>query len=106
MEKYKLSDFKKGWFVWDFDPVIMRTGDFEVSIKHYEANNQELPHYHALATEITAITSWRFIMNGENLGKDDIIVLAPGEIAHFQCLEDGTTVVVKSPSIPEDKYLV
>ncbi len=45
-------------------------------------------------------------MNGENLGKDDIIVLSPGEVANFQCLESGTTVVVKTPSIPEDKYLV
>lgn len=106
MERHRLSDYKKGWFVWDFDPVIIKTGDFEVSIKHYDAGAVEMPHYHAIATEITAITSWRFVMNGENLGKDDIIVLSPGEVANFQCLESGTTVVVKMPSIPEDKYLV
>lgn len=105
METHKLDDFVKWWFVGDFFPVIHRTSDFEVSIKHYQAGDMEKPHYHAIATEITAVVNGEFVMNGTHLKKDDIMVLQPWEVAEFQCILDGSTVVVKTPSVANDKYL-
>ena len=32
MKKYKLSEFKDGWIVGNFEPSILKTKDFEVAI--------------------------------------------------------------------------
>jgi ATP-dependent DNA ligase len=45
-------------------------------------------------------------MNQEVFREGEIIVLAPGEPGEFQVLQDAITVVVKSPSVAADKYLV
>ena len=45
-------------------------------------------------------------MNGRELGPGDILVLQPGDAADFVALEPTTSVVVKLPSVPGDKYLV
>ena len=39
-----------------------------------------------------------------NFGAGDIVEIAPGEAASFEALTDVTTVVVKVPSVPGDKY--
>lgn len=105
MQHFELKNFTKGWFIGDFTPTLLNTKDFEVSIKHYRAWDFESAHYHAIAQEFTIATSGVFKMNGREFRKDDIILLDPGEIGEFECIEDGTTVVVKTPSVKNDKYL-
>ena len=36
MKHAKLADMVKGWFVGDFAPVVLRSADVEVAVKHYE----------------------------------------------------------------------
>ena len=36
MKKYNLEDFKLGWIIGNFEPSILRTDQFEVSIKKYK----------------------------------------------------------------------
>jgi quercetin dioxygenase-like cupin family protein len=44
-------------------------------------------------------------MNGREFAAGEIVLLEPGEAASFEALEDSVTVVVKSPSVPGDKFL-
>jgi hypothetical protein len=43
-------------------------------------------------------------MNGFRYIKDDIIKINPNEETDFRCLTDVTTMVLKYPSIKNDKY--
>jgi hypothetical protein len=105
MEKYKLDEMTKGWFVGGFQPTVFQTQDCEVSVKRYSKGDYEPPHFHKIATEITVIVSGRVRMCGREFQENDIIVLKPGEITEFEVLEDSITTVVKIPGALNDKYL-
>lgn len=106
MEIYHLDSMIRGWFVGNFEPSIYKTNDVEVAIKKYNRGDYEEKHYHKIATEITVIIYGRVKMNNVEYKKGDIIVMHPNESTDFECLEDGTqNVVVKYPSVNDDKYL-
>lgn len=105
MERYKLDDMTRGWFVGDFTPTVLATRAAEVGIKHYRAGEREARHYHQIAQEITVIQSGRVQMNGVEYSSGDIIVIKPMESTDFVVLEDTVTVVVKVPGAVDDKYL-
>lgn len=105
MEKAKLDQMIKGWFVGDFSPTILKTQDVEVGVKLYKAGDKEARHYHKVATEITVVLSGAVRMNGATYSSGDIIKLSPMESSDFEALEDTTTVVVKHPGAINDKYM-
>lgn len=102
----RLETMTKGWFVGDFAPAALRSSACEVAIKHYAAGDAESTHVHRIATEITAIVSGRVRMCGGEWTAGDILTIEPGEATDFLALTDAVTVVVKLPSVPEDKHLV
>lgn len=104
MKRHKLDAMTKGWFVGDFDPVVLRSAAAEVAVKTYAAGDYESPHYHRVATEVTLIVSGSVIMAGERLDAGDIMVVEPSEVADFRVLTDTITVVVKLPSATNDKF--
>jgi len=106
MNSYKLESMVKGWFVGDFLPVALPSNNFEVSIKKYKAGDFEPLHVHKIATELTAIISGSAIMCGKEWSDGDIIVLSPGDATSFEALSDVITVVVKTPSVQNDKYVL
>jgi uncharacterized cupin superfamily protein len=106
MKKYKLENFTRGWLVGDFEPSIIRTKDFEVMVRAYHSGDKESKHLHKVADEITVIVSGVFLMNGERLSTGDIIHLSPGDPTDFECLEDGSTTVIKTPSMQGDKFII
>jgi quercetin dioxygenase-like cupin family protein len=106
MKKYKLENFTRGWVVGDFEPNIIHTKDFEVMVRYYKKGDKEAKHVHKLADEITIIVSGKFKMNGGLLEAGDIVHLSPGDPTDFECLEDGSNTVIKTPSVMGDKYLI
>lgn len=104
MRVFKLAEMSKGWFVGDFTPTALRTQTAEVAVKSYVAGAVEGRHVHKIASEITLILSGSARMNEKHVGAGDIVVLDPGDATDFQALTDVTTVVVKLPSVPGDKY--
>ncbi len=106
MQVLKLEQFTKGWVVGDFEPSIIRTKDFEVSVRYYEAGDSEAEHIHKIATEITIIASGVFEMNGTRLVAGDVVALEPGQSAWFKCIESGSNTIIKTPSVIGDKYPV
>jgi hypothetical protein len=106
MKKTALADFTGGWFLGDFDPTLLRTTGFEVSVKYYRAGDCESAHYHKVATEWTVVTAGEVEMNGARYTQGDIIEVAPNEIAQFSAITEAATTVVKVPSVKGDKYIV
>lgn len=106
MRHDRLEAMTKGWFVGDFVPVALKSTACEVAIKHYRAGDFEAAHVHKIATEITAIVSGSVRMSGQEWREGDILTIAPGETTDFLALTDVVTVVVKTPSAPDDKYVV
>jgi hypothetical protein len=105
MEKYKLADMTKGWFVGDFEPTVIRTKDCEVGVKKYSSGTKEAAHYHKEADELTIVISGRVRMNDDVFEEGDIIKVPRDEIIEFEALEESITVVYKSISVVGDKYL-
>lgn len=105
MEKFNLKDYTRGWFIGNFEPSLLKTDDFEVSIRKYSKGDHEPLHHHKLATEYTIILEGAVEMNHKFHYKDDIIKISPNESTNFKCLTDVTTVVIKTPCVRDDKYL-
>ena len=106
MKTFKLADMRGGWFVGQFEPTCLPIDQCEVAVKPYKAGAVEPAHVHRIATELTLIVSGKVTINGKTFVAGDIVQLSPGEPAAFSVIEDTVTVVVKSPSVPSDKYLV
>lgn len=105
MNKNNLKEFTKGWIVGKFEPSLLNTDNFEVAIKRYNAGDYEERHHHKIATEITVIVEGEVEMNGIKYIKDDIITIQPNESTDFKCITDVVTVVIKTPSANNDKYI-
>lgn len=105
MEKARLADMVKGWFVGNFEPTLLKTDAVEVAVKHYVAGDYEAWHFHKIATEITVIVAGEVEMNGVRHSAGDILVIPPGEGTDFRVLATPTTTaVVKLPGATDDKY--
>lgn len=106
MKKYNLNDFFKGWFIGDFEPSILPTNDFEVAVKEYKAGDSEANHLHKEAIEFTMVLDGVIMMNGVEYHKNDIIQIEKYEETKFESITDSRTLVVKTPSVKGDKYIV
>jgi redox-sensitive bicupin YhaK (pirin superfamily) len=105
MKKYKLSDYKGGWVVGDFEPSIIRTKEFEFMARYYKKGQTESGHLHKIADEITIFISGKCQMDDEIFEAGDVMLMKAGEgFKHFECIEDATTAVIKTPSVIGDKY--
>jgi len=102
----KLNQFIRGWLVGDFTPSLFKSKDIEIGIKKYSTGDKEIKHVHKIITEYTIIISGKFKMNEKILNENDIAIVEPEEAVDFECLESGSNLIIKTPSIPNDKYLI
>ena len=105
MKKENLKNMIKGWFIGNFDPSIIKTSDFEIAVKYYKKGEFEEQHHHRVSSEITVIVEGEVKMFNQNFIKGDIIYIKPLESTSFLAIKDTTTVVVKTPSSINDKYM-
>jgi quercetin dioxygenase-like cupin family protein len=96
---------KGGWFVGRFDPTSFYSEEFEVGYKEFKKGEPHADHYHKVGTEINLIASGKVEFNGEVFDKGSVVIIEPGETTSTKFLEDSTIVVVKTPSLPDDKFL-
>lgn len=106
MKKFRYEDMKKGWFIGDFEPSVVRTKDFEVAFVKHKKDEYWEKHLHKVATEITLVIKGRIKINDAVFSSGDIFVIFPNEIADPTFLEDSEVVIVKIPSDINDKYIV
>lgn len=101
-----INDFIGGWFVGDFSPSLFKTNQFEVAYKKYKAGDFEKKHLHKIAIEFTLIIEGEVMMNNVKYSEGDIITIKPNESTDFRAITNTKTVVVKTPSISNDKYIL
>lgn len=106
LEKYKLEDMIRGWFIGNFNPSLFKTNEVEVAIQQYKAGDVEEIHYHKIATEFTVIVNGCVEMSGNEYTNGDIVKIKPGVATNFTAITDVTTVVVKIPGASNDKYFM
>lgn len=101
-----IGNFKNGWFIGDFEPSLLKTKNFEVSIQFHPKGFVGKKHYHKLYTEYNLIISGKMKIENKELTKGDIFVYLPDEISNCEFLEDTTLVIVRDGSDPKDKYYI
>lgn len=106
MERFNIENMIGGWFVGDFQPSVLQSQAVEVAVKWYSQGHTEDTHIHKLADEVTVIISGSARINGEMFYPGDIVMIHRGEAASFHAIEQTSTVVVKMPSVRNDKYKV
>lgn len=106
MKRYRFEQMKGGWFVGNFEPTAFKTDGAEVCWKYHPKGERWPAHYHAVATEINLLVKGSMRLNGELFGEGEIFVVEPGEVAEPEFLADCHLVVVKVPSLPDDKFVV
>lgn len=105
MQVHALRAMVGGWLVGDFSPNIFRSSELEVAVKHYDQGDMEPSHHHKVAEELTLIAQGKARMGEKVLAAGEMALIAPGESTDFEALEKTITVVIKRPSVPNDKYL-
>lgn len=105
MDREKLSKFKNGWFVGNFEPTLYK-GNFEVAFQKYRKGEHHADHYHVLSKEINLVTRGKIKVNEEIFRKGEFFVLYPYEVSRVEYLTDVDLVVVRTASDPTDKYEV
>jgi hypothetical protein len=103
MKTFKIEDFTKGWVMGDFDPVIVKSKDFEMGMKFFSAGDTEPAHFQLIATEITLIASGEVTINGVNFSSGDVVLIEPGEVSDFKSRTESKLFCIKFPSLPNDK---
>lgn len=107
MDTHHLDDFTKGWFIGNFDPSLIKTDQFEVSIQRHSKGDTPEKHYQKISTEYNVLIYGRVLANGKDLNTGDIFIFHPGEITDVLFLEDSQIVCVKTPSLGyDDKVIV
>lgn len=106
MKIYDLKNFTRGWFVGNFEPTILKTKEFEIGIASHKKDENWPKHYHKVATEFNVILNGKIKLNDTVLDKNKIFVVEKEEVTKIQFLEDSVILVIKTPSVPGDKYIV
>lgn len=105
LTKVRVEDFMGGWLVGDFIPSIFQSKDLEVGIKSFSAGDTEPEHYQMIATEVTVVIKGRCLLAGEQLDSGDVLIIPPGMSGHFRAETDVVLLVLKNPSLPQDKMM-
>ena len=104
IERRNIADFKGGWFIGNFEPSIINTSSFEVSVKTHAAGEPWQRHYHKEAIEINYVISGTVQINDETYRQGEFFIVHPGTIVDPSFPLDCCILCVKTPSVPGDKF--
>jgi len=100
-----INRFKNGWLIGFFSPTLFFSPQVEVAIHDYKKGYKGEAHCHRLATEYNIIISGKVIASKLELEAGQIFIYQPDEISDVVFLEDTKLLIIKTPSVPGDKYL-
>jgi len=104
MKITKLTDYKAGWFVGNFEPTAHKTKDFEVGTTIHPKGSEWPKHYHKKSREINYLIRGKMLIQDQEIVGGDVFVFEPYEVADPIFLEDCEVLVIKTPSVPGDKF--
>ena len=103
----KIKNMKKGWFIGNFKPTVLKTKKFEVALHEHRAGRlkKSHDHFHKIATEYNVLVSGKMMIGNKIINKGDIFIIKPYEVSKdVVFLKKTSLICVKVPSIPTDKY--
>lgn len=106
MEIFDPNAMHRGWYAGAFEPTAYHTNLFEVGVLTHKAGEHWPAHYHKESVEINYLLEGKMTLNGKSLVAPVIFVLDKNEIADPTFITDCKIVVIKTPSVPGDKYIV
>ena len=106
MKVFNIAEMYNGWFIGDFEPCVFKSKDFEIAHHKHPAGYKTPRHTHKIALELTYILKGKMSIRGQELTEGQMFLYEPFEIADGEILEDVELIVVKWPSVPDDKYFV
>ena len=107
MKQFKLSESgDRGWYIGQFEKAAYKTDLFEAGIQTFKKGQRSPKHTHKIATEINVVLSGKVMYGDRMLSAGDGIIYEPGEVCECYYLEDTVTVVIKSPGVLDDKYII
>lgn len=106
MKVTRIEDYKGGWFIGNFEPSAFKTEGFEVCFKHHVKGEKWDTHYHKVGTEINYLVKGKMKIQDIVLNEGDVFVLYPYEVADPEFLDDCTVLIIKTPSVPGDKFII
>lgn len=91
---------------------VLHNDEIEIAWKQFPngAKQDREPHYHKVGLEINVVVegSWSVIVEGSYrhvLEKGHFLVVPPGTSIQTVCIDPGTVIIViKTPSVPNDKF--
>ncbi len=104
MDVYNINNFKNGWFIGNFEPSVFKNPFFEVAHHSHKAGYCGPIHFHKIAQEVTYIVKGSLVASGKLLKAGDMFIYQPYETANVMFIEDTDIIVIKWPSVPNDKY--
>ena len=106
MDIFKISNMTGGWFVGDFEPTCYKTSNFEICYKIHKKGEVWDTHYHKVGTEINYLIKGEMKIQNKILKSGDIFILYPFEIADPIFIEDCEIIIIKTPSVKNDKIIL
>lgn len=106
MIEYNIDQFKLGWFIGDFEPSILRTKDFEVAYRVQKKDEYHAPHVHPIGVEYNYLIKGQMTINGRKFVGPTVFVIEAGEECYPVMDTDCELIIVKTPSLPNDKVLL
>jgi len=100
-----IKNFKNGWFIGNFEPSLLKTENFEVAMQFHPKGFIGQKHYHKISTEYNLVVSGKVNICGREMKSGEIFVFLPNEVSESEFLEDTTLIIVRTPSVPTDKYI-
>lgn len=99
-----IKQYTNGWYIGNFTPAVLQSKDFEIAHHSYPKGFEGNPHTHKIAAEYNYIVTGSLVASGQTLKRGDIFVYEPFDISDVIFLEDTDLIIVKVPSVPNDKY--
>ena len=106
MQVSNIKSFTNGWFIGNFEPTLFKTKDFEIAHHTYPQGYTAPLHFHKEATEYNYIICGKLKIKDLILSNGDIFVYSPGEVSEVEFLEETSLIIIKTPSVIGDKFLV
>ena len=86
------------------DILTHKTKDFEVGTTIHPKGSEWPKHYHKKSREINYLIRGKMLIQDQEIVGGDVFVFEPYEVADPIFLEDCEVLVIKTPSVPGDKF--
>tara|TARA_Y100000996_G_scaffold414187_2_gene404364 strand:- start:599 stop:919 length:321 start_codon:yes stop_codon:yes gene_type:complete len=103
---HNIQEMTGGWIVGNFEPSLFKNPHVEVAHHMHKKGYVGQKHTHKIGIELSYIIRGELIASEQHLITGDIFIYYPNEISEVEFLQDTDLLVVKWPSVPNDKYPV